>query len=94
MPSNFHCSVFPSNKSANMLWVRRLTERRQAVQLHVWFDEWFIQPGDGIYLGVEHRLKGSTVLICDPSNTNPSLVAFAWLLILLDCGQKPTHSEI
>jgi hypothetical protein len=43
--------------------VRELAERLRAAGLQVWFDEWFIQPGDLISARIEEGLEYSAVLL-------------------------------
>ena len=59
----FPFDVFLSHNSKDKPQVRRLAERLRAAGLRVWFDEWIIQPGDDIYLAIEHGLEASRCLV-------------------------------
>src|SRR5205807_7011658 len=59
----FQYDVFLSHNLLDKPRVRRLAERLRASNLHVWFDEWIINPGDDIYLAVERGLEASRVQV-------------------------------
>ena len=63
MASSFVYDVFLCYNSRDKPRVQRLAERLRAAGLRVWFDEWAIQPGDDIYLGIEHGLEASRTLV-------------------------------
>src|SRR5947209_8435392 len=63
MGADFQYDVFLSHNQADKPKVRRLAERLRAGGLRVWFDEWVIQPGDDIYLGIERGLEASRTLV-------------------------------
>jgi hypothetical protein len=59
----FAYDVFLSHNSADKPQVRQLAKRLRNAEITVWFDEWIIQPGDDIYLAIEHGLETSKTLI-------------------------------
>lgn len=61
--SQFKFDVFLSHNSKDKPRVRALAERLRAAGVRVWFDEWVIQPGDDIYLAIEHGLEASRMLV-------------------------------
>ena len=72
----FSFDVFLSHNSKDKPPVRRLAERLRAAGLRVWFDEWIIQPGDDIYLSIEHGLEASrTLILC----LSPNALASDWV---------------
>ena len=67
--SNFEFDVFLSHNSRDKARVSLLAERLRAAGVKVWFDEWVIQPGDDIYLAIEHGLEVSrTLVLCMSPN--------------------------
>ena len=60
---HFRFDVFLSHSSADKARVRVLAQRLRAAGLRVWFDDWSIQPGDDIYLAIEHGLESSRVQV-------------------------------
>src|ERR1700731_4420070 len=63
MTAPFEYDIFLSHNSNDKPRVRRLAERLKQAGLRVWFDEWVIQPGDDIYLAIEHGLQASRVQV-------------------------------
>ena len=72
----FSFDVFLSHNSKDKPQVRRLAERLRTAGFRVWFDEWIIQPGDDIYLTIEHGLEASRALILCLS---PNALASDWV---------------
>ena len=65
----FSFDVFLSHNAKDKPQVLRLAERLQAAGVRVWLDEWMIQPGDDIYLAIEHGLEASrTLILCMSPN--------------------------
>jgi hypothetical protein len=56
MCGTFDYDVFLSHNQADKPRVCRLAEQLRTAGMRVWFDEWVIQPGDGIYLAIERGL--------------------------------------
>ncbi len=76
MPTEFQYDVFLSYNQADKPRVRRLAERMRAAGLRVWFDEWFIQPGDDIYLAIERGLEAArTLVLC----LSPAALGSDWV---------------
>ena len=74
--TNFSFDVFLSHNSKDKPQVRRLAQRLRDAGLRVWFDEWIIQPGDDIYLTIEHGLDASrTLILC----LSPNALASDWV---------------
>lgn len=63
MADEFTYDVFLSHNARNKRRVRRLAERLRDAGLHVWFDEWVIEPGDDIYLAIERGLEAARVQV-------------------------------
>ena len=61
--TDFSFDVFLSHNAKDKPQVLRLAQRLRDAGLWVWFDEWIIQPGDDIYLSIEHGLEASRTLI-------------------------------
>jgi WD40 repeat protein len=59
----FAFDVFLSHNAKDKPRVRRLAEHLQEAGLRVWFDDWRIQPGDDISLGIERGLDSSRVQV-------------------------------
>jgi len=76
---DFQYDVFLSYSSADKPRVRRLAQRlSEAAGLHVWFDEWVIQPGDDIFLAVERGLQASrTLVLC----LSPKALGSDWVTL-------------
>jgi hypothetical protein len=53
MPPSFAYDVFLSHNSNDKPRVRSLAEKLRAAGLRLWFDEWVIRLGDGIYQSIE-----------------------------------------
>ena len=65
----FSFDVFLSHNSKDKPRVRRLAERLKTAGVRVWLDDWVIQPGDDIYLAIEHGLEVSrTLILCMSPN--------------------------
>ena len=65
MVQDFNYDVFLSHNTEDKPRVRWLAKCLRDAGLRVWFDEWVIQPGDDIYLTVEHGLETThTVVLC------------------------------
>jgi len=78
MADAFAYDVFLSYNSNDKERVRRLAERFREAGLRVWFDEWVIQPGDDIYLGVERGLATSrTLVLC----LSPAALGSDWVTL-------------
>ncbi len=74
----FPYDVFLSHNAQDKPRVRRLAERLQAAGLRVWFDEWMIQPGDDIYLAIEHGLEAARVqVLC----VSPAALGSEWVTL-------------
>ena len=63
MQDQFEYDVFLSHNKADKPCVRELACRLRDSGIRVWFDEWVIQPGDDIYLAIEHGLESSQILV-------------------------------
>ncbi len=89
-PATFPYDVFLSYNSADKPRVRSLANQLQDAGLRVWFDEWVIQPGDDIYLGVERGLQASrTLILC----LSPSALGSSWVTLERDTAlfRDPTN---
>jgi hypothetical protein len=65
MQNEYLWDVFLSHNSRDKSRVRRLAERLREASLRVWFDEWVIEPGDDIYIAIEHGLEfARTLILC------------------------------
>src|ERR1044072_8833410 len=63
MSRNSQYDVFLSHSPKDKSVVRALAERLRNDGLHVWFDEWEINPGDNIAWKIEEGLERSRVLV-------------------------------
>ena len=63
MSGGFEYDVFLSHSSQDKEAVLELAERLKGDGLHVWLDDWVIQPGDSIPKAVEKGLERSRVLV-------------------------------
>ena len=59
----FTYDVFLSYSSADKVVVRQLAERLRDDGVRVWFDEWSIEPGQGIFDEVSKGIERSKVLV-------------------------------
>src|SRR5262245_403676 len=88
----FAYDVFLSHTSKDKPAARELAERLKQDGLHVWFDEWVIQPGDSIPLKVAQGLEQSRTLILVMSHN-----AFASEWVTLErhtvLFRDPTNAE-
>src|SRR5215813_13752209 len=88
----FAYDVFLSHTSKDKPAVRELAERLKQDGLHVWFDEWGIQPGDSIPLQVDQGLKQSRTLILVMSH---NAFASEWVTLERHTAlfRDPTNAE-
>lgn len=76
MAERFEFDVFLSHNSKDKPRVRALAKRLREAGLRVWFDEWVIQPGDDIYLAIEHGLEAARVqVLC----LSPAALGSQWV---------------
>src|ERR1051325_5709152 len=73
---DFSFDVFLSYSHDSKEQVRRLAERLRSQGLRVWFDDWVIQPGDNVYLGIERGLSAArTLVLC----LSPAALGSEWV---------------
>ena len=63
MSSEFQFDVFLNHSHEDRASVRSLAKRLRRDELHVWFDEWGIKPGDSISAKTEEGIEHSRVLM-------------------------------
>ena len=66
---SFEFDVFLSHSHFDKKRVRNIAKTLKKEGLKVWFDEWVIEPGEDIYLAIEHGLQQShTLILCLSQN--------------------------
>jgi WD40 repeat protein/GTPase SAR1 family protein len=92
MPANFQYDVFLSHNPQDKPCVRRLAERLRDAGLSVWFDEWFVEPGDDATRAAERGLAVSRVqvLCLSPAALGSDWVALERSTVLF---RDPTNAD-